>query len=109
MENKEGESIKINAISPEAMDIESLKKSINTYLDKSDHMVRTLYDVLFLESTGHKVEIRVRESDFIKERRKKRKLDLNLKRKEMQKKRKEIEEKYCKEIDEEYDKIMKER
>lgn len=67
------DSIKINAASSEFMSIKTMKDCIKVYLDKSDSIVRTLYEVLFLEYTGHEVEIRVKESDFIKERRKRRK------------------------------------
>jgi len=77
--HKEDEPIRINAISTEfmdieSMDIESMKKSIIRSLNKNDSIVRTLYEVLFLERNGNEVEIRVGESDFIKECRMKRKL-----------------------------------
>lgn len=84
MENhKKSESIEVNAVSPEFMDVETMKKCINTYLDKSDDMVLTLYEILFLQHMGHKVEIRVLDSDFVKERRMKRKLNTYKKRKKM--------------------------
>ena len=63
-----------NKVRSTPMSIESMKKSIISHLDKSDAIVQTLYEVLLLESYGHKVEIRVRESDFIKECRRKDKL-----------------------------------
>jgi len=78
-------NIEINSVSPEFMDIEAMKKSINRYLDKSDSMVRTLYEVLFLESSGHEVSIRVAESDFQKEARVKRRLLSREKRDEQRK------------------------
>lgn len=71
--SKECESIEINAVSPEFMDVKVMKKCIMDYLDKSDDMVRTLYEVLFLEGFGYKIEIRVSESDFMKQQRKERK------------------------------------
>ncbi|MEQ9716116.1 MAG: hypothetical protein ABGF52_11365 [Candidatus Asgardarchaeum sp.] len=77
-----GKPIIINGISPEFMSIEGMKKCINMYLDKSDSVVRTLYEVLFLKGAGHEVEIRVGESDFTKEVRRKRKLNLEKKRRE---------------------------
>lgn len=71
-----GKSLEIKAKSSEFMDIKEMKRCINQYLDLSDNMVRTIYEVLFLEHTGHKVEIRVHDSDSIKEDRQRRKLEI---------------------------------
>ena len=59
------------AVSIDSMSIKSMKEGILRHLDKSDSMVRTLYEVLFLEKTGHKVEIFVGDSDLEKKLRKK--------------------------------------
>ena len=40
------------AVSIEDISVESMKKSILMQLDKSDSMVRTLYEVLLLENAG---------------------------------------------------------
>jgi hypothetical protein len=68
-----------NKVSPMAasMSVDTMKKCIIKYLDDSDSMARTIYEILFFKKNGCDVEIRVGDSDFMKEIRSKEKSKFN--------------------------------